>query len=105
MGSSRARFKEYIVLSIMSTLDLFTSTLQSKVILGVGALATLIKLITHFSVQTLLFSLCSYGGLAFNAGCLTRGGCGTWAWITLIIPVISTVLYIVSATKKQAEEL
>ena len=73
---------------------------QSKAILGAGVLSIIItQFFSGFAPVSLITSLVSYIGLAYNANCLVSGGCGIWAWITLCVPLFATIGYIVATLR------
>lgn len=74
-------------------MDSLISTRQGQVILGVGTIATIVSMFITPSIMIFIFSILTYASLAFNATCLARGGCNTWSWMTIVIPVIVTVIH------------
>ena len=86
-------------------IDMLTKSLQSKAILGAGVVSIILTQIASFSVMSLVTSLLSYVALAYNANCLVGGGCVTWAWITLAVPLFATIGYIVATIRgKEVEQ-
>lgn len=89
-------------------LESLISTTQGKVILGLGGVGTVIGMFANPSIVMFLVSMLMYSGLAFNATCLAKGGCDTWSWFTIAIPIIVTLIYIIislrSGSSKTSDE-
>ena len=86
-------------------MDALISTRQGQVILGVGTLATIVSMFTTPSIMVFISSILTYSALAFNATCLAKGGCNTWSWMTIAIPLIITIVHVYVALRpKPAEE-
>ena len=77
--------------------DFITGTLQAKCMFIMGTISIFITQLHQFNPTSLLFSVFMYLGVTYNANCLAKGGCQVWAWITLIVPIIATILTIANA--------
>ena len=80
-------------------MDSLISTTQGQVILGVGTLATIVSMFATPSIMVFIISILTYASLAFNATCLAKGGCNTWSWMTIAIPLIITVIHVYVALR------
>jgi hypothetical protein len=78
-------------------------SLQGKVALGVGLSAVVLSQVLSFNIFSLIASILGVCAVAFNATCLITGGCQTWSWIAIALPVTLMLLYIGINLQKPAQ--
>lgn len=49
---------------------------------------------TQFNTTSILIQALTYMGIAYNAECLVEGGCDMWAWSSVLLPIIYSLLFI-----------
>jgi hypothetical protein len=74
-------------------MTLFDST-QSKVMLFLGVPVILLTQMKAFDIMKLLTQLILFVALAYNTDCLVEGRCRTWAWLTILFPLIMVIGYL-----------
>ena len=78
---------------------LFFSSTQSKVF----AFFALISIILHYTktrnVKILLAKIIAYFIIIRHLECLVYGNCGLSAWLTILLPILLIIIYILDSTK------
>jgi len=87
----------------MDVLHTLVSTLQGKIILGIGLGSLVISQIVHLHFFGIVSHLFIYLAVAYNAGCLVKGDCDVWSWVTLSGPILWTLTYMVMSFKNRRE--
>ena len=85
-------------------LGFLVGSMQSKVMIGVSMLALIVTQVMNFSLAGLVGHMIMTVGLAYNATCLSMGGCNIWSWVTLAVPILLAILSIVSAARSVADD-
>jgi len=67
---------------------------QARLIAYIAIPVILLSQFGHPSLMGLISQILVYGMIAYNAECLSEGGCELWAWSSIALPVIYSILYI-----------
>jgi hypothetical protein len=67
---------------------------QSFLILILGATIIYINQSQGSTNRDLLIQAFGFGLLAYNANCLVNGNCGSWSWLTISLPILFSILFI-----------
>lgn len=70
------------------------SPIQSKVFIFFCILALIISTIQYFSIKGLIIQLIIYYLFLEEISCNIHGGCNKTAWIKIIIPVITIIIFV-----------
>ena len=76
----------------MST-RLFYST-PAKAMMYLAIPVIIITQYAKFNAFNIITQLLVYLAIAYNAECLVEGGCGVWAWLSVALPILYSLLYI-----------
>lgn len=74
-------------------MSLFEST-QSKVLVALAAIVIVVTQKRAFDMTKLLTQIILFFALAYNTDCLVSGRCRTWAWMSLLFPIIMIIGYL-----------
>lgn len=71
-------------------MSIFEST-QGKVMLFLALPAIMVTQMRAFDMNKLLTQIILFLALAYNTDCLVSGRCTTWAWLSLLVPLIMVI--------------
>jgi hypothetical protein len=54
----------------------------------------LVTQFTEFNSTSIFIQALTYAGIAYNAECLVEGGCDIWAWVSVLLPIVYSLLFI-----------
>ena len=74
-------------------MSLFES-LQSKVVLFLAIPVVFFGQRSGFDMAKLFSQILLFFALAYNTDCLVNGRCKTWAWLTILFPIIMVIGYL-----------
>ena len=63
----------------------------------------LVSQYSRFSALGIVIQSLVYMAIAYNAECLVEGGCDLWAWISVALPILYSLVYIVFKDKFNLE--
>jgi hypothetical protein len=69
-----------------------TISMQSKVILIIAIPFIILSQMIQFNLYSLVLNSITFGFIAYNANCLVYGNCEIWAWISILFPIIVSLL-------------
>lgn len=67
---------------------------QAKSMMMLAIPAIIVSQLYNFNTYSLGMQILMYFFVAYNAECLVEGDCKLWAWISVSIPILYSVLYI-----------
>lgn len=71
----------------------FTSK-QARLMVYIAIPVILLSQFGYPSLFGLISQIFIYGMIAYNAECLSEGGCEIWSWSSIALPVFYSILYI-----------
>ena len=67
---------------------------QARLMVYIAIPVILLSQFGHPSLFGLISQILIYGMIAYNAECLSEGGCELWAWSSIALPVFYSIIYI-----------
>ncbi len=69
-------------------------TIQSQIVLGLAIPVVILTQRDNFSILGLMSQLIVYLAIAYNSDCLIKGNCDSWSWLSVVFPILYSVMYI-----------
>ena len=67
---------------------------QAKVMMYLAIPVILVTQYAKFNSFNIVIQSLVYMAIAYNAECMVEGGCGMWAWLSVSLPILYSLLYI-----------
>lgn len=66
----------------------------AKIMMYLAIPVVLVTQFYNFNTLSILTQFLVYLTIAYNAECLVEGGCDLWAWLSVALPILYSILYI-----------
>lgn len=67
---------------------------QSTLIIIIGIIIVYINQLEDVNIGDMMFQILGFVFLAYNANCLVTGGCSGWSWLTISLPLVFAIMYL-----------
>lgn len=71
----------------------------ARIVTYIAIPVILLSQYSHPSTLGFITQILMYGIIAYNAECLNEGGCEMWSWMSIVLPIVYSVLYIFFGTQ------
>jgi len=69
-------------------------TKPAKAMMYISIPVILVTQYYNFNVTNIILQSLIYMAIAYNAECMIEGGCDMWAWLSIIVPILYSLMYV-----------